>query len=821
MTVNHPECANLKDQVNALLKLLQQEPKLRSQYNTIAVEHSLNKAISPRFEIVFAGAFSAGKSMLINALLERELLYSAEGHATGTECYIEYAEPNQERVVLTFLSLGEIHEQFGMMCKNLGLSTSIDPENIDRPEVIDKLQEICQEIIKKEGGESKSEYAKQAKALSLLIEGYQHNRDRINSVHNAIYSMDQLGFSNLSKAADYARRGSNSAVLKRLEYYCHHPLLKDGNILVDLPGIDAPVKKDAQLTYQKVENPDTSAVVTVLKPAAAGDMTTEETELLEKMKSNPGIRDRVFYVFNRIDQTWYNAQLRQRLDQLIQTQFRDTNRIYKTSGLLGFYGSQIKQTSGRDRFGLDSIFTESVKGLGGQEETPQFVSEFNNYCANSGKLSRSEFRVSVNGYETPNENYVRILSEWGTPLMDQLIQDSGIETFREAITQYLTNEKRPQLFTTLADDLQPICIGLKDYYNSQRQNLASQPREIDAMKAQELDRLNQQLQTIGSELEQYLAKKINLIIAEEDPDFENDFNRLKKQMVVRLDELLHQFSVLEAYKKATGSHSRNATAPFLAVLVEALYYLANELEDVLVEYAQMVVTNFCQRLLDSVKKTDSYLNLYRLLGKDGGIEQQFKKLEETLLSLIANEARRECDRYVRESPRFYDEGTFSIYQFRQTLQQTSQSYGAESIIKAEPAIRQLLKLDFEPKVSATIRSHFRQGMNQTLKTQVLPLAEQYKLDILQKYDVARAYLEKSLEKEAELKIAQNQKNLDVVEEKIAAYNQAVQGINACLQSMNLYGQQLPVISDNVSGDEFVDAGELRENTETISADLIG
>ncbi len=403
MTVNHPECANLKDQVNALLKLLQQEPTLRSQYNTTAVEHSLSKAMSPRFEIVFAGAFSAGKSMLINALLERELLYSAEGHATGTECYIEYAEPNQERVVLTFLSLGEIREQFVMMCQNLKLSTSIDPESIARPEVIDKLQQICEEIIKKEGGESKSEYAKQAKALSLLIEGYQHNRDRIGAVNNAIYSMDQLGFSNLSKAADYARRGSNSAVLKRLEYYCHHPLLKDGNILVDLPGIDAPVKKDAQLTYQKVENPDTSAVVTVLKPAAAGDMTTEETELLEKTKSNPGIRDRVFYVFNRIDQTWYNAQLRQRLDQLIQTQFRDTNRIYKTSGLLGFYGSQIKQTSGRDRFGLDSIFTESVKGIGGQEETPQFVSEFNNYCANSGKLSRSEFRVSVNGYETPNE----------------------------------------------------------------------------------------------------------------------------------------------------------------------------------------------------------------------------------------------------------------------------------------------------------------------------------------------------------------------------------------------------------------------------------
>jgi GTPase Era involved in 16S rRNA processing len=85
--------------------------------------------------------------------------------------------------------------------------------------------------------------------------------------------------------------------------------LQDGNVLVDLPGIDAPVKKDADLTYRKIEDPDSSAVVCVLKAASAGEMTTEETELLEKMRSNLGIRDRVFYVFNRIDDTWYNTQL--------------------------------------------------------------------------------------------------------------------------------------------------------------------------------------------------------------------------------------------------------------------------------------------------------------------------------------------------------------------------------------------------------------------------------------------------------------------------------------------------------------------------------
>ncbi|MEM9542177.1 MAG: hypothetical protein AAGA60_22130, partial [Cyanobacteria bacterium P01_E01_bin.42] len=79
MNSDNSPCANLQEHTNILLQLLQQEPDLRTQQTTTAVESSLKKAIAPKFEIVFAGAFSAGKSMLINALLERELLYSAEG----------------------------------------------------------------------------------------------------------------------------------------------------------------------------------------------------------------------------------------------------------------------------------------------------------------------------------------------------------------------------------------------------------------------------------------------------------------------------------------------------------------------------------------------------------------------------------------------------------------------------------------------------------------------------------------------------------------------------------------------------------------------
>lgn len=138
-------------------------------------------------------------------------------------------------------------------------------------------------------------------------------------------------------------------------------------------------------------------------------------------------------------------------------------------------------------------------------------------------------------YETPNENYTRILNEWGTPLIKQLIIDSGIEGFRDAITRYLTEEKRPQLFASLAEDLQPLCQKLQKYYLQQLQELDSQPQEIETMKTQELAGLNQQLQQVGTELAQHIEREVNAIVTNEDREFEADFQQLKAKMVSCLD----------------------------------------------------------------------------------------------------------------------------------------------------------------------------------------------------------------------------------------------------------------------------------------------
>lgn len=785
------QCQDLQTQVESIFQLLQQEPTLRS-LDTTSVQASLRKAIAPKFEIVFAGAFSAGKSMLINAILGRKLLYSAEGHATGTECQIAYADADKERVVLTFLSEAQIREQADVLCSRLGMPLGA---NINNSEVVKRLHENCTEIITKEGGESKSDLAKQASALKFLLDGFGSNREHIATNTNNTFSMERFNFSNLQEAAGYARRGGNSAVLKRIEYYCHDPLLQDGNVLVDTPGIDAPVKKDAELTYNKIENPDISAVICILKAAETGELTTEETELLEKIKANSGIRDRVFYVFNRVDKTWYNAGLRQRLERIINEQFRDSTRVFKTSGLLGFYGSQIKGTNQGDRFGLDSLFEEEVKGTDGTEEAPLFVTEFNNYCASSGKLVGGDFRVEVRGYESPNENYVRLLSSQGTPLIDKLIKDSGVEEFRTAITRYLIEEKRPLLFANLADDLQPLCISLRQEYASTWQHFESQPQDIDAIKALELRQLGRDLKEIGDRLRSHISQEVNAAVASNDNKlFEADYLKLKARMVSRLDELISTFSVSAVHQRAQASHPRNSVVPMMGVLAEGFYYLANELEDVLVWASIELVDNFFQNLIDKVKKADYYRDLYRLLGNDGGIEAHLKQEQVKVGDALINEARTECDRYVRERPEFYTEGTISMWQLRQTLQQACRGYDYQSMIEAEPAIRQLLKLDFEQKVKDTVLRTYRQTINQTLNTHLLLSSETQAENILQKYDQARDYLAQTLEKEAGDKIKNNQRLLAEVEQKIANYNKTILSINSCLEAMQLDRKKLPTIS---------------------------
>jgi len=810
MTQKPHQSENLKADVDRLLRLLDKEPSLKGQHNIAAIKTSRDKAIAPRFEIVFAGTYSAGKSMLINALLGQDLLYSSTGHATGIECYIEYAKSSgEERVELTFLSVSEVQEEVNDRSKTLKLQ-SVD---ITQEGAIEKLRQQCKKITGEHKGSGKTDQEDEADGLLALLDGFEANRKYIESKNNT-YGMEDLGLSN-KKAHDYARRGINSAVLKRIKYYCHYPLLEDGNVLVDLPGIDAPVQRDAKLTYRKVEDTKTSAVIYVMKADQEGETETAEKELTRVIRENPGIGDRVFYVFNRIDKTWRDPKLKQELDDLIRENFSNTRReIHETSALLGFWASQLKNTSESDRWGLNSIFTaETVKSSDGVEGIPLFVREFLDYC-DSDKLPRSKFRILRDNAKSKNEQYIDILNLYKNNIVEQLLQDSGIQEFSNAITRYLTEEKRPELFANLASDISELCNDLYESYLENRRQWKKKPANIAEMTERDLEQIGKEVWEIGEAFYRQIEEEIQRLVMDTCEDFKQDFNNLHQKMQDNLTELIENFSILDTFANTCRNY-RHVTAPLVAVLGQAFYDIANGLENVLVKESEILIASFFQRLIKRVRKQKYHRQLGNLLlGDDCEIVQELQDIQKKVIEGVKVLASAECVFYIIESPDLYDyEDSVWLYQFRETLQEASNSRDVKRMVEAEASIRQLLEIDFQAKFKQTIEVDFGLKIIKMLNEYLLSMAENKRQLIWQQSARARANKRQAIEKDAQAKIDERSRKLGEVEVKIADYNQAVAGINSCLEAMKLDDYKLPTIPEDNSSTTpfFVDVNSVESN----------
>lgn len=800
MTQKPHQCENLQADVNHLLQLLDKEPSLRGQHDTAAIKTSRDKAIDPRFEIVFAGTYSAGKSMLINALLGQELLYSSTGHATGIECYIEYAKSSQEeRVELTFLSVLEVQEEVNDRSKTLELNLELKSIDITQTGVIEKLRQQCKKITGDHEGSGKTEKEDEADGLLALLDGFEANRKYIDPSNNKTYGMEELGFSK-EDAHNYARRGKNSAVLKRIKYYCHHSLLEDGNVLVDLPGIDAPVLRDAELTYRKVEDINTSAVICVMKADQEGEIETAEKELIRVIRENPGIGDRVFYVFNRIDKTWRDPKLKQELDDLISGDFSNTRRgIYETSALLGFWASQLKNTTEGDRWGLNSILAaETIKSSDGVEGIHQFVREFLDYC-DSEKLPHSKFRILRDNSKSKNEQYIDILNLHKNNIVEQLLQDSGIQEFSNAINRYLTEEKRPELFANLASDISELCNDLHESYLEERRQWKNKPANITAITERDLAQIEKEVWEVGEGFYRKIEEEIQLLVMDTCEDFKQDFNNLHQKIQDNLTELIKNFSILDAFANTCRNH-HHVTAPLVAVLGQAFYDIANGLENVLVQESEILIASFFQRLIKRVRKQKYYRQLCNLLlGDDCEILQELQDIEKIIIEGVKVLASAECVFYIIESPDLYDyEDSVWLYQFRETLQEASKSRDVKRMVEAEEPIRQLLEIDFQSKFKQTIEVNFGSKIIKMLNKYLLSMAEKKRQLIWQQSARARANKRQAIEKEAQAKINARNRKLKEVELKISDYNQAVAGINSCLEVMKLDDYKLPTIPEDNS-----------------------
>jgi hypothetical protein len=117
------------------------------------------------------------------------------------------------------------------------------------------------------------------------------------------------------------------------------------------------------------------------------------------------------------------------------------------------------------------------------------------------------------------------------------------------------------------------------------------------------------------------------------------------------------------------------------------------------------------------------------------------------------------------------------------------------MIDAEPAIRQMIVIDFENKIDETISVSFNLKIIKTIKAPLLEMAKETRQLIWNQAENARKNQLQLVEKEAQNKMELRNSKVREINIKIDKYNQAILGINTCLESMNLSEYNLPLIQE--------------------------
>ncbi|TAF09293.1 MAG: hypothetical protein EAZ77_05435 [Nostocales cyanobacterium] len=788
----HDQYKALQRNIEDLIGLLLQESHENSQHEQLLAQAraSLNKALSSEFEVVFAGQFSAGKSMLLKALLQRDLLFSGEGHATGTLCYIRYASsPDEEKVVLTFMSKQEIMKQLQSLADLVDIKINDFRKSESLSLDVKALSETATNIINQEGGKNRSTKAKQAACIIDLLKGISENQANLADDSNKTEQKT------IEQASEYARAGSKSAVLKQIDYFCHEPLL-EGNVLIDTPGIDAPLERDAELTFKKVSDPETAAVICVFQTAKVGEITTEETRLIEATKANRSIRDRVFWIFNLIDLTWYNSQLREKLSGHKAGFYN----AYETSSLLGFYASMVAKSGNEDnKFGLSSIFQNGLNS----KESEIFLNSFKDFYEKRYKPNHPQVSLQTSG--VLKEDYLQILrSDHGKDVLNAIIKDSGIEQFREAISNYLIKEKRPSLYKALAEDVEKLCTKIVAFYSKQKQVLELMPKDIqgieEELKDKELLQLRENLDLLSSSFEEDIRAIVDEVIKQECPGFEPNIlkiHSLSNELLTFIDNL----SFKDVFSKVIRKDDKASEKPFTAIFSASIELVVEHLEELLIgnfpfsyedveseksnPLVKFLIDQFFIYLEDFVEQTSSYRNLLKEVNASAchDLIDSIQKLKIQVWRSVHDAISIKCHSFLRESDKYYR--AFENNQFSSVM---GSDKGLSLLFptndEQEELMRKALKADFVDKFAEIIFIDIRRDLNYLLKRYLLELATK-KSRAYEWYEVAREEIIQNLTREANQKKQDHDKQEAELQDKIAFYHKLVDSIEDDFVVLNL------------------------------------
>lgn len=761
-----------------LLALFERELSLQSGRDRLVsrIRSTLRRATDDRAEVVFVGPSGAGKSSIIKALLGRDLLYSGcEGHITGTECRILWADSTErEGAALTYASLADIVEELEIFCQQLGLDKFLRAIKTDQFQSLGSLIDAAEAIQRTEGGSGRdrSARAKLAGALIRLARGLKAHYTKIRPRERY-----REAKADLRLAAEAGRFGSHSAVLQQIEYHCHHPLLREAT-LVDLPGWDAPLAQGAQLILEKIRDPDVAAIVCVLPVTAAGELTAADREFVSILESLPAAGDSIFWVFNYRDRAWLDEQGRRALRRL-RAQITDS-RSCDACAILGFYSPFLlaEVTDDRGRSGLEALNAVSLN----PQETQLFQKVLLDYYRHVYSQRSGVEPLPISGDLEADFLQAVGTAGSGQALLEAARAVSGIPQLRQSLVTYLTQERRDRLMAALVAQLQTLGIGLADCYATQARELAGQPEDLAALESKLLFK---ELETLRYSLREIVQGWVRHLRALEPQLLPPDCRpRLHAKLSDRLRRFLQHLSLPTP---ASSEPVARVSRPQTAALAASLDAIAVELDTAACTEVRTILAACSDRLLAQLPQ-QQYYTLAKTLASAGPepLETRWREALASAETSLQLAIAIECDLYRTDSDRLLDTLTADAIEVLS---------GRDPLAaEREAALREALTQHALEKASC-LSAYVERALMLALQRLLLALtseSSQFQLyDRLS--DLCRTQLGREIALRAREQLLENQRQQRELEAKIERYRQLCREIGAALQPMGVWDFTLPEI----------------------------
>lgn len=370
------------------------------------------------YRIGFAGAFSAGKSTLVNSLLgEPDLLPTFAGECTMSITVVQPpAEGSQERVEAHYFTREQAlryvltnSRYLGLLKPHLPKSGEVTPDQIEAA-ILRGIEDAPRD----------PNHRGKDRELKEFLEVLKVHAARLGRVHHAP----------IVEAPLYLTTGKEGSGLGHLlcieEVHLFRRCRGFGEVgveIIDLPGTDSVNERQKQLTHQYLSKAD--AVAILLEPrgisAAGRDIFEEMT------KHYHDVKNKLFFVLNRAD-TWTSDDLKAgSLDRLLKTQV-----IQKIAD-----------------FGLDPSRLQLTSALRQDYENRRVA-------GNLEPEQEAKLRELIADATTKKGRLDPNLDPTIKRLLDPLLADGGVTALRDRLRGYLQREIRLERLREVHRDLDAV-----------------------------------------------------------------------------------------------------------------------------------------------------------------------------------------------------------------------------------------------------------------------------------------------------------------------------------------------------------------------------